>query len=378
MITALGLMSGTSMDGIDAALIKSDGVRVVTRGPSMTFPYTAEARAQIAQALAHARSMTERRQRPGLLPEVERMITEHHASAVSAFLRKQKLSRGDIEVVGFHGQTVLHRPEDQLTVQLGDPQLLADLAQVPVVADLRVKDVEMGGQGAPLAPIYHWAVAGAELPRPLAVLNIGGVANVTFIGVDGADGAPNLVAFDTGPGNALIDDWTSKRTKQAFDLDGAYAARGTVHDNVVQFYTNHEFFSMAPPKSLDRNAFYWDMMEWMSVEDGAATLTAFTAEAVAKAARLLPDPPVQWIVTGGGRRNPTLMAFLRARLYGDVTIAEDAGLNGDGMEAEAWAYLAVRSRLGLPITFPTTTGAPESLSGGVYYAPRPPSVLVEE
>ncbi|MEL7049239.1 MAG: anhydro-N-acetylmuramic acid kinase [Pseudomonadota bacterium] len=372
MVRALGLMSGTSMDGIDVALIETDGDRVVKRGPAMTFPYNADARGQIGQALAHARSITQRQQRPGLLPDIERMITEHHAGAVSAFVRKQKIDRSAVHVVGFHGQTVLHKPEDNLTVQLGDARLLAELIQMPVVADLRVDDIEAGGQGAPLAPIYHWALAGEAGDLPIAFLNIGGVANVTWVGPDAADGLPHLFAFDTGPGSALLDDWMLKKAGVSCDVDGAAAARGQVNDEVVSFYTNHAFFSQPPPKSLDRNAFYWDMMEWMDVDDGAATLTAFTAEAVAKAGALLPEAPKRWVVTGGGRHNKTMMRFLADRVAGEVVSAEALGFNGDSVEAEAWAYLAVRHLIGHPITFPTTTGVPAPLRGGVLYPPTDP------
>lgn len=372
LVTALGLMSGTSMDGIDVAIIETDGLEHIEHGPTMTFPYGPEARAQIGQALGHARSITAREQRPGMLPDIERMITEHHAAAVSAYVRKQKIDRSRVNCVGFHGQTVLHKPEDRLTVQLGDANLLAELTQFPVVADLRVADIEAGGQGAPLAPIYHWALSRTVSDTPIAILNIGGVANVTWIGPDHADGTPNILAFDTGPGNALIDDWMLKKTGHQCDLDGAAAAAGKVDDKVVQFYTNHDFFAQPPPKSLDRNAFYWDMMEWMEPHDGAATLTAFTAEAIARACPLLPAEPKTWIITGGGRRNATLLAFLKDRLSGSVVIAEDMGFNGDGVEAEAWAYLAVRSLKGLPITFPQTTGAPQAMTGGILFPPTDP------
>ncbi len=367
LYTALGLMSGTSMDGIDVALVQTDGMREVRRGAALTIPYTAETRAEIATALAHARTIRARQERPGLLPVIERELTEQHAAAVSAFLRKNRIKRSEIDVIGFHGQTVLHRPEDRLTVQIGDGRVLAELTQIPVVSDMRAADVAAGGQGAPLAPIYHWAVTSGIADRPLAVLNIGGVANVTWIGPDGADGAPNLVAFDTGPGSALIDDWMLQRTGHGIDLDGAEAAKGTPDEKVVRFYLDHAYFKQPPPKSLDRNAFYWDMMSWMDTADGAATLTAFTAEAVARAVPLLPSPPRTWIVTGGGRRNRTMMAYLRERLGSDAIVldAAQAGLDGDAVEAEAWAYLAVRALAGLPLTFPGTTGVPTPLAGGV-------------
>jgi len=387
MMRALGLMSGTSLDGIDVALLETDGERRIVPGPFMSFPYTREQRATIAEALAHARFVRSRHERPGNLPMAERMITELHASAVSAFLRKTRIARESVDVIGFHGQTVLHKPEDGLTVQLGLPELLAEYANIPVVADLRIADIDGGGQGAPLAPVYHWALAGSaregstgsggdDTERrtegeggPIAFLNVGGVANVTFVGRPGVDGTEALVAFDTGPGNALIDDWMLKHTDKAHDPDGAYAARGNVHENVVQFYANHDYFAKAPPKSLDRNTFFWDMMDWMSVDDGAATLTACTAEAVARALTFAPIRPGRIIVTGGGRHNGTLMAMLGDRLGIEVVAAEAAGFNGDAVEAQAWAYLAVRSVKGLDITFPGTTGIAKPMTGGRTHQP---------
>lgn len=365
VMRALGLMSGTSMDGIDVAVIETDGERVRARGPSMTFPYGASMRQQLAEAVSHARAITERRQRPGVLPDVERKLTEHHASAVSAFLRKQGIARMSIDVIGFHGQTVLHRSEDRLSVQLGDGQLLAELARLPVVYDMRARDMELGGQGAPLAPVYHRAMVAELDVRPLAVLNIGGVANVTWIGADGS-----LVAFDTGPGNGLIDDWVAAMCDgQRCDEDGALAARGHADEAVVQQFCEHSFFTLAPPKSLDRNAFGLGLVEGMAVEDGAATLTAITATAVARAQAHMPEAPRLWVVSGGGRKNPTLMRMLQARVEGDVVTAEAVGLNGDSIEAEAWAFMAVRSLRGLPLTFPGTTGVPWPAPGGVHVKP---------
>jgi anhydro-N-acetylmuramic acid kinase len=255
---------------------------------------------------------------------------------------------------------VLHKPGEQLTVQLGLGGLMAELTRCPVVFDMRAADVGAGGQGAPLVPVYHRALA-AKLPaRPVAIVNIGGVANVTWIGRDGA-----LIAFDTGPGNALIDDWVLKKTGLTYDDGGRMAASGKVHDDVVRFCLGHSFFSAPPPKSLDRNAFVWDVIEWMSVEDGAATLTALTARAIAKAREHFPEQPELWVIGGGGRKNRTLMSEIAGSVENAVVPAEAAGLNGDSIEAEAWAYLAVRSLKGLPITFPGTTGVAEPMTGGV-------------
>ncbi len=380
---ALGLMSGTSMDGIDVALIETDGETVVKRGPSMTFPYLPETRQRLTVGLADARSIENRVERPGCLSALETEITELHAAAINAFRRKQGIGRADIDVVGFHGHTVLHRPprvtittsehgvpyevaERGVTVQLGSGVGLADLIALDVVHDMRAADVEAGGQGAPLVPVYHRALLASLPQRPIAIVNIGGVANVTVIDREG-----RLSAFDTGPGNALVDDWMLKHTGAAFDDNGQTAASGTVNEDVLRFYLSHAFFSALPPKSLDRGAFFSDMVDWMPTPDGAATLTAFTAGALARAREHMHEEPALWVIAGGGRRNATLMAMIAARVENAVVPAEAVGLAGDALEAEAWAYLAVRSRLGLPLTFPATTGVAVPTTGGVFTpAPR--------
>ena len=357
---ALGLMSGTSLDGIDIALVTTDGEGRVERGPSATVPYGAELRRRLAGALAEARAMTRRDQRPGTLAEVEHDMTIAHADVVADFLARNAITRETVDVVGFHGQTVLHRPDQQLTVQLGDGELLARLTGLDVVYDMRAADVAAGGQGAPLAPVYHRALT-ARLPaRPIAVVNIGGVANVTWIGRDG-----HLIAFDTGPGNALIDDWMLRQTGRARDEDGTAGLAGRVHEDVVRFYLNHSYFADLPPKSLDRNAFIPDLVDGLSVEDGAATLAAFTSGAIARAREVVPEEPALWVVAGGGRRNKAIMTGLAGLVQNAVVPAEAAGLDGDALEAEAWAYLAVRALKGLPLTFPGTTGVSVPMTGGV-------------
>lgn len=369
IMRAIGLMSGTSLDGIDVALVETDGGMRVTRGPALMVPYPAAVRQQLAETLEHARGLRERSARPGPLAAAERRLTELHATAVSEFLRTYEVAGSSIDVIGFHGQTVLHRPESALTVQLGDGQLLADTTRCQVVFDMRAADVAAGGQGAPLVPIYHFALTANRPERPLAIVNVGGVANVTWIGRDG-----RLIAFDTGPGNALIDDWMLKHTNHTFDDGGACAARGRADDDVVHAYLNDAFFAAGPPKSLDRNAFDGTRIERLSVEDGAATLTAFTAGAIAKAREHMPEEPALWIVAGGGRRNKTLMRMLAGRVQNAVIPSEAAGLDGDSLEAEAWAYLAVRSLRGLPLTFPGTTGVASPLTGGVLASPKAPLV----
>lgn len=382
IMRALGLMSGTSLDGIDVALIDTDGEAHVVRGPSMTFPYSADTRQLLVSAIVDAKGLTNRDDRPGSLPRADLEITEHHGAAVSGFLRKQGIARASIDVIGFHGQTVLHKSPTirvntvangvpfevvvpGLTLQLGLGDMLADLTRCRVVYDLRAADVAAGGQGAPLVPVYHQALTAHLDTKPIAVVNIGGVANVTWIGRNG-----DLVAFDTGPGNALIDDWVRLKAGLNYDEGGALAGRGKVDEMIVSKYLSEQYFRMSGPKSMDRNAFSLDLVDGLPVEDGAATLTEVTARAIALAGFLVPEHPELWIIAGGGRRNRTLMGMLAGLVQHAVVPAEAAGLNGDSLEAEAWAYLAVRSLKGLPITFPGTTGVSAALTGGILAAPK--------
>lgn len=359
LMRALGLMSGTSMDGIDVALVETDGEDEVRRGPAMTLRYNGEQRAALAEAITHARGIVRRQERPGNLAATERLITELHAAAVHAFCRRQSIDRTSIDVIGFHGQTVLHRPEQRLTVQLGDGPLLVELTGRPVVYDLRAADVAAGGQGAPLVPVYHRAMVSALKDRPVAVLNIGGVANVTWIGANG-----HLIAFDTGPGNAMIDDLLKSRLGLDCDENGAIAAKGRAHGDYVTEYLRHSYFGQPPPKSLDRNVFAASLVDGLSTEDAAATLTAFAAAAIARSREHFSEEPRLWVVCGGGRKNKTLMGEIAGRVENAIVPAEAVGLDGDAVEAEAWAYLAVRSLKGLPITFPGTTGVAEPTKGG--------------
>jgi anhydro-N-acetylmuramic acid kinase len=368
---AIGLMSGTSMDGIDVAVIETDGETVSRFGPSATHVYRKDEEALLRRAVEAARGLADRTARPGAVGEAERMTTALHAGAVRAFLDANGIDPATIDVIGFHGQTVLHRPEDRLTIQIGDGAQLAKETGIPVVYDLRAADVAAGGQGAPLVPVYHRALAAAlKRPHPIAVLNIGGVANVTYI-----NGIPDPYACDTGPGNALIDDFMRARTGAVRDENGEAAARGRVDEAAVARVLKHSFFALKPPKSLDRNAF----REWVSeraqladksVEDGAATLAAITAATISTIVPLLPEVPKSWIVCGGGASNPTLMRMLSERLApASVETASGAGWDADAIEAQAFAYMAVRSLRGLPITFPTTTGVKQPMTAGVLAQP---------
>ena len=357
IFTALGLMSGTSMDGIDAALLRTDGERIIEPLAAMSFPYNRMMRCLLAQAMKEARGMTDRTARPGVIREAEEAVTEAHIAAVRAFREKHDV---EIGLIGFHGQTLLHRPEKRLTVQIGDGARLADASGVTTVWDMRANDVARGGQGAPLIPVYHRALASGLERAPVAFVNIGGVANVTWIG-----GAGKLLAFDCGPGNALLDDWMMKHAGKPLDENGALAAAGRADEAVLRDYLASPFLAARPPKSLDRGDFPAALAEHLSPADGAATLTELTARAISRASRWFPEPVKLWIITGGGRLNRHMMARIAANVAAPVAPAEAFGMDGDMMEAQGWAYLAARCLKGLPITFPGTTGAPQPLSGGV-------------
>ncbi len=349
-------MSGTSLDGVDAALLVSDGEAIGETGPWLSDAYDEPLRAALRAALAGQ----------GDIEQTEKTMTEAHARAAGRLLAEAGLTARDIAVVGFPGQTLSHRPAEGITRQIGDGARLANLLGIDVVNDFRRADVAAGGQGAPLAPLYH-AALGRDLTPPLAVLNLGGVGNLTWLGAPRPDGTPALLAFDTGPGCALIDDWLLAHSGRAYDDGGKLAAAGTVRDDLLAGLLGHPFFALPPPKSLDRNAFDPAPLAGLSAADGAATLTAFTAAAVHRALAHLPAPPGRWLVTGGGRHNRTLMAQLKARLQATVEPVERAGWQGDALEAQAFAFLAVRALRGLPLSLPSTTGVPRPLTGGALH-----------
>lgn len=351
-VWALGLMSGTSLDGVDAALLKTDGTHIFDFGESLTHHYSEADRAQLFACIEGR----------GDIPAAALMLTERHIEAVELLLKHSRISREEVKLLGFHGQTILHAPERGITQQIGDPALLAEKTRIPVIADFRSRDVAAGGQGAPLVPLYHAALA-AELPHPVAIVNIGGVANITYIDGD------TIIACDTGPGNALIDDWVRKHTGKPYDTGGAIASSANPNAEIIATLLKHPFFDLSPPKSLDRNAFAEFVAPFiapLSEAEGAATLTEFTAATIAAIARHLPKPPKQWFITGGGRHNTTLLNTLNKHLA-NVSVVEATGWQGDALEAQAFAFLAVRSLYGMPLSLPTTTGVCEPTTGGAYY-----------
>lgn len=364
-IWTVGLMTGTVLDGnIDVALLKTDGERVVEFGPYTLAPYPPTIRRLLEATLAQARQWNFEGPDPAIFAEAEDALTRAQSAAVRQHVEASGLAMSDIGVVGFHGQSVLHRAPRPgrigATRQLGNGALMNELLGVKVAYDFRSADVRAGGQGAPLAAIYHQALLrGLGTMGETAVLNLGGVANVTYW-----DGSDTLIAFDTGPANAPLNDFMKERGLGDMDRDGALARSGTVDEARLTTLLQHPYLSAPPPKSLDRFDFTSAMADGLDPATGAATLTAFTAGAVGKGLDLLPTRPARLVVCGGGRHNPLIMEMLKTRAGVDAMPAEAVGWRGDAIEAECFAFLAARVIRGLPISFPSTTGVPRPMTGG--------------
>jgi anhydro-N-acetylmuramic acid kinase len=358
-VLAIGLVSGTSRDGIDVALIETDGESHVRPLAFQEHPYSPAVRDLIAQACAAAsRLVTKERHNDPVIEEATRIVTSLHLEAVRKLLAYTGMERDEILVIGLAGHTLAHRPELKWTWQIGSGSVIADEIRIDVVSDFRDDDIAANGQGAPLIPVYHRAMA-EEIAKPLVIINLGGVANITGLYSDG-----DMSAFDCGMANALIDDWMLKHTGQPFDKDGAMAASGTVNDEIVADMLRHNFFKAFPPKSLDRDAFSIAAVEGLSVADGAATLTAFSAEGVVRGLVQIDQRPEKLLVSGGGRKNATLLRMIGERSGMTPVSIDKLGWNGDAVEAQGFAYMAVRKIKMLPITFPSTTGvATETLCG---------------
>jgi anhydro-N-acetylmuramic acid kinase len=348
---AIGLMSGTSLDGVDVAWLETDGHRIKKFGPAATLHYEDALRADLRRLLDLAPTISP--QDP-FLKDVEKRLTQDHAIAVG-------LVGLSADIIGFHGQTILHAPDRRQTWQIGDATLLSHICRIPVVHDFRSADVAAGGQGAPLAPLFHAAMA-ASLPKPLLVVNIGGVANITWIG----EAPDHIIACDTGPGNGPLDDLAQKFLSAPYDKDGALAASGTVDDTRLATLLAHPYFAKPAPKSLDRLTFSSLIAEAtanLAPADAAATLAAFCVAAIAQTP--LPAAPLRVLVCGGGRKNPVIMAGLAHAFNVPVDPVEAVGWDGDALEAQCFAFLAVRSLKGLPLSLPTTTGVALPMTGGV-------------
>ncbi len=353
---ALGLMSGTSLDGIDAALIRTDGEQILEVGPGITVPYDEAFRGQLKSHLGKNHRDT----------DLEDELTHRHASVVTDLVKDFSPT---VDVIGFHGQTIFHAPP--ITMQLGNGELLSQLTRIPVVYDFRTHDCQNGGQGAPLVPIYHRALC-AHMDSPVVVLNLGGVANITYMNGD------QLIGFDTGPGNALIDDFMMTHLDQPYDLDGKIASLGKPQIDLLTQWLADSYFQVPYPKSLDRDHFK-ELVQSVTGINGLTTLTAFTAFSIFHSLQQIPgftkNPPKRIIVCGGGRRNKTILHWLRFLLRQSKVIVCDEledveiggctlGWDGDLLEAQAFGFLAVRSLRNLPLSFPLTTGVKKALTGG--------------
>ena len=350
------------MDGIDVALLHTDGKGQVEFGPELAVAYPPFFRRKLEQGMVDAIAIEQRSQRPGNLADLESELTKLHGAAVGEFLNAHGLQPTQIDLIGFHGQTVLHRPDDGLTVQLGDGPALAQLTGIDVIYDMRAADMEAKGQGAPLVPVFHQTLSQQiEAEQPVCFVNIGGISNITYVEGD------ELIAFDTGPGNALIDQWVQSKGGIPYDQGGRIASEGGVVGPILDEYLASGFFRKGGCKSLDRGDFPPLDTSRAELSDGARTLARLTAASIIKAVDHLPKPPASWILCGGGRLNDVIVADLRelaGQTGGKVLLSDDVGLSGDMLEAQAFAFLAVRSQLGLPLTYPTTTGCRQPTGGG--------------
>ena len=370
----LGLMSGTSLDGIDMAILATDGAAHITAGSSDFAAYDDKTRQHLRAvldkvAMLATADLQHRKAWPDWLQAAEAQVTQAHCAAVQNFLSDK--TNGEVTLIGFHGQTICHRPQEGFTLQIGDGAALAQAVGVPVIGQFRLADMAAGGQGAPLAPLFHAALIGEGLigegQNPIAVVNLGGIANVTWLHKD------KIIAFDTGPANALLDDWVAHHSDAPYDKDGALAARGQVDEAALATLLAHDYFTAPPPKSLDRLAFNMAALQGLSPADGAATLSAFTVQALALGLAQCPAAPQRIILCGGGRHNQHIVTILTAQFSaqfgGEVALCEALGWQGDNLEAQAFAWLAARAQQGLPLSVPTTTGVKTPISGGQLYMP---------
>ena len=364
---AIGLMSGTSLDGIDAALIRSGGETAQRYGRAFHMDYSTDMRDRLKKTLSEARVEKRPTDKNTLINETEQILTDLHYVVVCDLMELNDLRTEDIDVVGFHGQTLLHDPDEGWTWQIGLGDRLAKKLGITVVNDLRGNDIKNGGQGAPLVPVYHQSILKSQTSEyPAALINIGGVSNITWVG---SEKTADMVAFDTGPGNALLDDWVRERTDLPYDIDGMISTKGKVDQELVECWMENDYFKINPPKSLDRDDFDVSEVSRLSLEDGAATLCAFTVATIKAGAEKCPAKVKNWYVCGGGAHNPVIMKMLKGTLDGDVNTVGSLGFDGDYIEAEAFAYMAVRKLYDLPITFPGTTGISEPSTGGVINFP---------
>lgn len=358
---ALGILSGSALDGVDIAFIKTDGVDVYKTGHTMTVPYDEPIRQKIRSVLGMRPDTPENK---NILAEIEKELTIFWAQAVKEYIDMYDVT---VDVIGLEGHTICNNPKQQYIYQLGDGELLSALTGIKVVYNFHAADIAAGGQGGPLDVTFYNAVT-SQRERPLAVVDISGISSISWLGSFG-----EMAAFNSGPGNAAVDEWVMKHAGQNMDYNGKLAITGKINEQIVAVLMRHKYFAQYPPKSTHREEFREKLenLEGLSLEDGAATATAFVAESIAYSLLLyVPEIPKKVMVCGGGAKNPTLMRFLRQRLPQiEVCTAEDWGYDSAAIGVQAVAYLAVRRINFLPVSFPTTTGVYEPMIGGKIVGP---------
>ncbi len=362
-LLSIGTMSGTSADGVDASIIISNGEKIYHFGDIYSHNYTAEQSTLIKSAYGIDKR-TASKPELELLEKVANTITTEHIIAIKKLLEKSGLTANQIDIISFHGQTIIHKPEEAYTLQIGNPQKIANELKINVVADLRQNDIKNGGQGAPLIPIHHKTLC-YNLEKPTAIINIGGVANITYIEND------NLIGFDTGTGNAMINDWVKKHYNIEYDKDGEIARSGTINKDILSQLLSHPYFKQPAPKSLDRNDFInhiTPLIKNLSPQDGTATLTEFTTKSIALSIKQCPNTPKQILIVGGGAYNKYMVERINKLTNINTVIKHNDGFNPTRVEADGFALLAIRHIHNLPITFNTTTGVKKrgSMGGKIY------------
>ena len=364
IFTALGLMSGTSADGVDIAILKTDGKARIKLGVSDYYPFSKSFSTKIKGIFKKKVNIKKLRKQKRII-ELENEFTHLNLIAINKFLKKNQINKKKIDVIGFHGQTISHNPSNGYSWQIGNFQELANLLNIKVVGNFRENDIKNGGQGAPLTPIFHYYLT-KKIKKKICFINLGGISNVTYFNHRSNTSLDNILAFDSGPCCSLIDDWISKNSKKKFDNFGLLARKGNVQKEIVLNYLKKSYFSKSPPKSLDRSFFTLSLLrKKIKIEDGAATLNNLIAESLLKAFDYFPDDPELCILSGGGRLNKFLVELIRNKIQqSQILLSDKYNWSGDAIEAYAFGYLSVRKLLNLPITFPKTTGVKKPLAGG--------------
>ena len=361
--TSLGLMSGTSMDGVDASIIQSDGKSKYKPILDRYFKYPKSIFDNLTNLRDKIKSLKDLKKHQKKLKSVEKEITIFHAKVVNEILRINKI---DIEIIGFHGQTIIHNSKKKITKQLGDGSLLSKLTRKQVVYDFRQNDIKNGGEGAPLAPIFHELIAYKyKLKPPNIFVNIGGIANFTYLGLPkiGSNKIKNWYAGDLCLGNCLIDKWIRKKSKKNFDKDGKIAKSGKINKIILNDALQN--YKAKKKRSLDIKDFDLSFINSLSLKDGAATLTEYTARILSYHLKKLTLDNVKIILCGGGRKNNFLIKKIKKKITYPILLIDDYGINGDFVESQAFAYLSIRSFLKLPVSFPATTGCIKPCTGGI-------------